>query len=72
MEERLLCMWAFVLESPKKTGAVYEASKTGWLYDLSREIWKGYTATRFLYFCAAAWTYVYMHMYLFIDAGIYF
>ena len=33
-----------------------EASKTGWLYDLSREIWKGYTATRFLYFCAAVWT----------------
>ena len=28
-----------------------EASKTGWLYDLSRERWKGYTATRFLYFC---------------------
>ena len=23
------------------------ASKTGWLYDLSRDIWKGYTATGF-------------------------
>ena len=31
--------------------ATHRSTKTEWLYDLSREIWKGYTATRFLYFC---------------------
>ena len=43
---------------------------TGWLYDLSREIWKGYTATRF-YRSIAARASIYVCGHLFMYAGIY-
>ena len=43
---------------------------TGWLYDLSSEIWKGYTATRF-YRCRSACASIYGCGHLFIRASIY-
>ena len=55
-----------------RCGPVWDAGSinTGWLYDLSSEIWKGYTATRF-YRCRSACASIDVCGHLFIRASIY-